>query len=192
MKERADASIRKKTEVNKRLDDVAGFPLSSTKPSTVYHGFHGSESNVPPPLPSSSGLSQQPSRLLLLRGKWCQWITSRHSGGNPRGCTQPEPCLYDVRDCVCVRHQPTLLWNRQRVLWYWAPVCLPTLLSDYILHSNCYTYCYADNIVRVCVCVCTSQNWLIKASDFLLLCQNDIPAASSLLQSMIEVFVVMF
>lgn len=114
-------------------------------------------------------------------------------GGDQEDAPSQNPAyMMSETVCVCVRHQPTLLWNRQRVLWYWAPVCLPTLLSDYILHSNCYTYCYADNIVRVCLCVHTSQNWLIKASDFLLLCQSDIPVASSLLQSMIGVFVVMF
>lgn len=84
-------------------DDVAGFPLSNTKPGTVYHGFHGLDSNSPPPLPSSSGLSQQPGRLLLLGGKWCQWLTNRHGGGKAAGGhTKPGPSLSDVRDSVCV------------------------------------------------------------------------------------------
>lgn len=67
--------------------------------------------------------------------------------------------------CVCVIHQPTLLWNRLRVLWYWAPVCLSISLSDYFQHNNCHTYCYTEDMC-VPACVYASQKWLIKVSDF--------------------------
>lgn len=55
--ERHSRRLRKRrAKENKRFcrgqascrDDVDGFPLSSTKPSTVYHEFHVFDSDVPP------------------------------------------------------------------------------------------------------------------------------------------------
>lgn len=64
MKDRADTSGREEWKKTKDFffeeagplvgDDVDGFPLSNTKPCTVYHEFHVFDSDQPPPPPTTT------------------------------------------------------------------------------------------------------------------------------------------
>lgn len=92
--ERHSRRLRKRSaKENKRFcrgqascrDDVDGFPLSSTKPSTVYHEFHVFDSDVPPLHPPSH-LLDSPNNCAVCfywgwdRG-WCHSLTKWHSVG---------------------------------------------------------------------------------------------------------------
>lgn len=143
-------------------DDVAGFPLSNTKTSTVYHGFHGLDSNIHPPLPSSSGLSQQPDRLLLLGGKWCQWISKWLGGGEAVGDALSQDPAYLMSETVCVCWCVCARVTSPRQCgtdWGWYAIRLLSVSLSCWLIIFCtitamHYLLYRQLCARACVCLC--------------------------------------